>query len=93
MTELLIVELRVQGEKGTMINLEEMTFEKAMSELENIVHKLENGDAALDDAINLYKDGLELSKWCNAKLKQAEEQITTIMTTEGEKPFSIEGEV
>lgn len=91
--DILIVELNKQGVKSGMINFDEMTFEKAMSELENIVYKLENGDAALDDAINLYKDGLELSKWCNAKLKQAEEQITTIMTTEGEKPFALESEV
>ena len=92
MMGLLTVVLRKKGEKLFMINYDEMTFEKAMIELENIVYKLENGDATLDDAINLYKDGLELSKWCNAKLKLAEEQITTIMTNEGEKPFAIEGE-
>ncbi len=69
-----------------------LTFEQSMEKLETIVRRLEEGKVELDEAIDLYKEGLELSKWCNEKLNKAEEQITTIMTDEGEKPFSVEGE-
>ncbi len=71
---------------------EALTFEQSMEKLETIVRRLEEGKVDLDEAINLYKEGLELSKWCNEKLNKAEEQITTIMTDEGEKPYSVEGE-
>ncbi|MEK9598362.1 MAG: exodeoxyribonuclease VII small subunit [Alphaproteobacteria bacterium] len=37
-----------------------LTFEQALSELEQIVQKLEAGDASLDDAINAYSRGIEL---------------------------------
>jgi len=74
------------------MNKETLTFEQAMERLEMIVRSLEEGKAQLDDALNLYKEGLELSKWCHDKLNHAEEQIATIMTVDGEEPFDIEGE-
>ncbi len=76
-----------------MANKNELTFELAMEKLDLIVNKLEDGKVHLDEAISLYKEGLELSKWCNEKLNKAEEEIVLIMTDEGEKPFSIEGDV
>lgn len=64
-----------------------LKFEEAMKELEIIVKKLEDNQVELDAAINLYKEGLELSKWCEARLNDAEKQITEILTREGEQPF------
>jgi exodeoxyribonuclease VII small subunit len=60
----------------------EMSFEEAMKELEEVVGKLERGDA-LEDSIKLYERGAQLKKRCEAKLKEAEEKVAAI-TLDGE---------
>lgn len=64
------------------------TFAEAMIELEEIVRRLEQGDVPLEEAIDLYKKGMELSKFCHEKLQHAEEQLISIVNENGEKkPF------
>lgn len=58
--------------------MSELTFEKAISELEEIVKKLEAGDASLDESIKLYKRGLELYGFCFQKLQDAEKLVVKI---------------
>ncbi|WP_445493144.1 exodeoxyribonuclease VII small subunit [Niallia sp. 03133] len=66
------------------------SFEEAMDELEKIVDKLEEGDVPLEEAINTYKKGMELSKFCHDKLKNVEEQLAEIVLENGQKEiFSI----
>jgi exodeoxyribonuclease VII small subunit len=48
------------------------TFEGALKRLEEIVERLETGETPLDQAIDLYEEGLELSRFCTSKLKGAE---------------------
>ncbi|WP_187143758.1 exodeoxyribonuclease VII small subunit [Bacillus tuaregi] len=67
-----------------------ITFEEAMEQLETIVERLEEGDVPLEEAITIYKKGMELSKLCHDKLKNVEEQLTQILTADGHKEnFSI----
>jgi exodeoxyribonuclease VII small subunit len=61
-----------------------LSFEEAMEKLEVLVDRLEEGDVPLEEAISIYKDGMELSKLCHVKLKQVEEQLTQILTDDGE---------
>lgn len=69
------------------------TFEEAMEKLEKIVERLEEGDVPLEESITIYKQGMELSKFCHDQLKQAEEQMVNIMTEDGQlKPFTVEEE-
>ncbi|WP_040208164.1 exodeoxyribonuclease VII small subunit [Neobacillus jeddahensis] len=76
-----------------MTNEKTITFEEAMTKLEQIVDKLEEGDVPLEEAILFYKDGMELSKLCHDKLKNVEEQLTQIITEDGRtESFSIEEE-
>ncbi|AWE07913.1 exodeoxyribonuclease VII small subunit [Lysinibacillus sp. 2017] len=64
------------------------TFATAMAELEEVVRKLEQGDAPLEEAIDLYKKGMELSKLCHDTLQNAEQQLISIVGENGEKePF------
>jgi|TARA_R110000787_G_scaffold30918_9_gene82538 exodeoxyribonuclease VII small subunit len=58
--------------------VEEMTFEDAIRELEQVVGKLERGDVALDDSIALYERGAALKKRCEKKLSEAEEKVAKI---------------
>jgi exodeoxyribonuclease VII small subunit len=55
------------------------TFELAMKQLEQIVQDLESGDMALEKAIKKFEEGIELSKYCTAKLDESEKRITILM--------------
>ncbi len=50
----------------------ELTFEDAMSELEHITRKLEDGKESLELSMDLYEKGMLLKGFCEAKLKEAE---------------------
>jgi exodeoxyribonuclease VII small subunit len=52
-----------------------MTFEEAQRELEEIVHRLESGDAPLDEALKLWQRGDELYRFCKEQLDTAEGKI------------------
>jgi exodeoxyribonuclease VII small subunit len=69
----------------------EILFDEAIIQLEEIVRKLEQGDVPLEDAISLYKRGMELSTICHTKLQNAEKQLISLMDENGAKtPFTPE---
>lgn len=55
---------------------EELTYEKAMTRLEEIVSLLEKNDVSLDDSIKLFEEGTKLTAFCSEKLKNAKAKIT-----------------
>ncbi|WP_077621617.1 exodeoxyribonuclease VII small subunit [Sediminibacillus massiliensis] len=72
---------------------EELTFEEAMKQLEEIVGKLEEGDVPLEKAINYYQEGMKLSKICSDKLETVEEQMEQIVNEQGDTvPFNVQEE-
>lgn len=60
------------------IAVQDMSFEQAMTELEQVVGQLERGDVALEESIKLYERGALLKKRCETKLKEAEEKVAAI---------------
>ena len=64
----------------------EMSFEEAMKELEQVVGQLERGDVALEASIALYERGAELKKRCETKLKEAEEKVAALTLDGDGKP-------
>lgn len=69
------------------------TFEEAMADLETIVKQLETGEVPLEEALEQFKKGIELSKSCQDTLVKAEETLTKIMSDDGEEiPFEEAGE-
>jgi len=50
-------------------------FEAAIAELETIVKKLEEGDLALEQSLELYERGVQLSRFCHTRLEAAERRI------------------
>jgi exodeoxyribonuclease VII small subunit len=52
-----------------------VTFEEAQRELEQIVQRLESGDAPLDEALKLWERGEELYRYCRERLDAAEGKI------------------
>lgn len=63
--------------------LESMSFEEAMKALEDVVNRLESGDAPLEESIKLYERGAALKALCQKKLTEAEEKVAAI-TLDGE---------
>ena len=50
-------------------------FEAAIAELEATVKRLEEGDLALETSLELYERGVQLSRYCHARLEEAERRI------------------
>lgn len=51
------------------------SFEENLHELEEIIAQLESGQAGLDECMELYKKGIELSKTCSKMLENAQQQV------------------
>jgi exodeoxyribonuclease VII small subunit len=58
-------------------------FEAAIAELESVVKKLEEGDLPLEQSLALYERGVQLSRFCHARLEEAEHRIE-ILSERGE---------
>lgn len=71
----------------------EKKFEKAIAELEEIVHALEGGDLPLDEALKAFEKGMKLVRFCSSKLEEAEKKITMLVKAESgdvkQVPFEI----
>ena len=62
----------------SLSDVSNLTFEKALAELEAIVGKLERGDVPLEESIAMYSRGEVLRTHCETLLKQAEMRIEKI---------------
>ncbi|MCM3747306.1 exodeoxyribonuclease VII small subunit [Paenibacillus pasadenensis] len=58
---------------------QELSFEQAMEQLEEIVERLESGDVPLETAIELFQEGMRLSRLCGGKLEQVERKIESLL--------------
>lgn len=67
-----------------------MSFEKALAELEQIVAKLESGQAPLAESIAIYERGEALKAQCEILLKTAEARIEKITLSRDGKPVGTE---
>ena len=58
----------------------ELTFEKAIEELETVTKKLEDGAAALDESLKLFERGVFLTGFCTKALDEAALKISTLIS-------------
>ncbi len=56
------------------------TFEQSIAELEEIVSQLEGGNVTLDESLELFEQGIKLSKGCQKMLDAAEKKVSILMT-------------
>ena len=54
-------------------------FEAALARLEEIVRSLEDGELGLDNALELFEEGIGLSRFCHGKLEQAERRVELLL--------------
>ncbi len=63
--------------------MSEIKFEKAMTRLERIVEELERGDLDIDKSLEIFEEGIKMSRVCSKKLTEAEAKIEKL--TKGKK--------
>lgn len=61
------------------ITLDTPDFEKSLAELEQIVERLERGDLSLDESLQQFERGVQLTKSCQTALKQAEHKVEVLL--------------
>lgn len=64
-----------KGQARGFTDIKEMSFERALKELESIVARLERGDVELEESIAIYERGEALKEQCDRLLKQAEAKV------------------
>ena len=62
------------------------SFESSLEALEEIVGKLEHGDLALEESLELFEQGIRLSRECQERLSQAERRIEILMRDQQGRP-------
>jgi len=69
----------------------EKKFEEAMKRLEDIVQSLESGDLSLEDSLEIFEEGMKLSRLCSKRLEEAEQKVTQLVKksdgTYSQEPF------
>jgi exodeoxyribonuclease VII small subunit len=64
-------------------------FETALKRLEEIVKKLENGELSLDSALQLFEEGIKLSRFCHTKLEEAERRVEILVKNTSGQPRAV----
>ena len=67
-------------------DIESLSFEQALAELESIVQQLESGEVELEKSIVIYERGAALRAHCEGKLKNAELKVERIVRGEDGEP-------
>lgn len=76
-------------------DIKELSFERALKELEAIIGRLERGDVELEESITIYERGEALKEHCDRLLKQAEAKVERLAlgpdgAPKGSEPFEPE---
>lgn len=64
------------------MNEKKFSFEDALSKLEEVVKALEEGGLSLDKSLEMFTEGVQLVKFCNQELNQAEKKIEMVIRNE-----------
>ena len=84
------VDMNMARPAAKHLDIKEMSFEKALKELESIVGRLERGDVELEESINIYERGEALKDHCERLLKQAEAKVEKITLNAAGEPAGSE---
>ena len=75
----------MQAESNGTPDIDSLSFEEALGRLEETARALESGGLSLEQATQLYEDGVKLARVCNEILTSAELRISRIRTSYGEQ--------
>jgi exodeoxyribonuclease VII small subunit len=80
----------IKAPSKTHADIREMSFERALKELETIVSRLERGDVELEESIAIYERGEALKEHCDRLLKQAEAKVEKLTLAADGSPRATE---
>jgi len=60
-------------------------FETALAELETLVEKMEQGDLCLDESLQQFERGVQLTRSCQQALKDAEQKVQILLKKNGQE--------
>ncbi len=63
---------------------EKPDFETALAELEELVERMEKGELSLEDSLRDFERGVELTRFCQQALKEAEQKVQILSKDGGE---------
>jgi len=66
--------------ENTQVDVNKLSFERAIEELEGIVKRLEDGKVPLEESVAIYERGEALKRRCEELLRQAEARVEKITT-------------
>jgi len=69
--------------------MSENDFEKALKRLSSIVAGLEKGDLPLEESLQLFEEGVKLSRYCSDRLEEAERRINVLVKGKGGKTTEV----
>ena len=78
------------GDIEKQLNDDELSFEQALSNLEEIIHQMESGEAPLESLVTHYQTGVKMLKLCRERIDSAEMKIKEVNEANGaliEKDF------
>lgn len=70
-----------------------INFEKSLTDLEQLVEDMEQGDLSLEDALKNFEKGISLASNCQQALLKAEQKVEQLVEKNGElleKPFDLD---
>jgi len=73
-----------------------LDFEQSLTDLQNLVERLENGELSLEDSLVAFEQGIRLTRDCQTALAQAEQKVQILLERDGEleeAPFDTDPEV
>ena len=80
------------GTESETKEIEDLSFEEALAQLDETVDALESGSLTLAQSMAMYERGMKLARVCNEMLTSAEMRITRIRTAYGEQMRMVEGD-
>jgi len=75
----------VTKKKNDEMNLDGVSFEAALKELEEMVNKLENGEMELEDCLKGFERSTKLLHFCENKLNETEKKLEILRKTSNDK--------
>lgn len=67
-----------------------VNFEVALGELEELVRTMEAGDLTLEESLNAFEKGIQLTRQCKSALEKAQLRVTKLMPDESEQTWEEE---
>ena len=85
-------QFKIANRQGGGMEIKVKDFESALKSLEDIVVQLESGDLTLDRALELFEEGIRVSRFCSSKLEEAERKVEVLVKSASgdmkEEPFA-----